>query len=65
MQNEQINLTAMEIATIHAGMLAVASEGKLENVDHVRICVEDKENKISIYGSDGILFTINRGAKNG
>lgn len=59
MENEQINLTAMEIATLHAGMLAAASEGKLKDVEHVRVCA-DKENALSVYGPDGELFTITR-----
>lgn len=59
MENQQINLTPLEVATIYDELHTLAGDGKLQDVEHVRICA-DKANLISIYSSDGLLFTVNR-----
>lgn len=59
MQNEQINLTPLEVATICNELTGLASDKKISITEKVRVCA-DKENVISIYGTDALLFTVDR-----
>jgi hypothetical protein len=59
MQNEQINLTPLEMATICNELTDLAADKKISITEKVRVCA-DKENVISIYGADALLFTIDR-----